>query len=47
TNMINWLMKGGVSDEQWTTFKAELESKVRIGELQAVYQAAYDRYQAE
>lgn len=44
TNMINWLLKGGVTDEQWSTFLSELESKVKINELKDVYQAAYDRY---
>ena len=45
TNLISWLMKGGVSDEQWDTFQKELESKVKIGEIQAVYQAAFDRFE--
>ncbi len=43
TNMINWLMKGGVKDDQWNTFQNELKTKVRLGDLQDVYQAAYDR----
>ena len=44
TNLINWLLKGGVSDAQWDAFQADLEGKCRINELQKVYQDAYDRY---
>ncbi len=44
TSMINWLLKGGVTDAQWDAFQKDLESKTQINELKAVYQAAYDRY---
>ena len=44
TNLINWLLKGGVTDAQWEAFQADLQGKCRIDELQQVYQAAYDRY---
>ena len=44
TNLINWLLKGGVSDAQWDAFQADLEGKCRINDLQKVYQDAYDRY---
>lgn len=44
TNLISWLLKGGVTDAQWETFQNELNGKVNIGEIQQVYQAAYDRY---
>jgi len=44
TNLISWLLKGGVSDAQWDAFQADLEGKCRINELQKVYQDAYDRY---
>ena len=44
TNLINWLLKGGVSDAQWDAFQADLAGKCRINELQQVYQDAYDRY---
>lgn len=44
TNLISWLLKGGVSDAQWDAFQADLEGKCRIGDLQKVYQDAYDRY---
>lgn len=44
TNLINWLLKGGVSDAQWDAFQNDLNGKVNIAELQQVYQAAYDRY---
>ena len=44
TNLINWLLKGGVSDAQWDAFQSDLEGKCRINELQKVYQDAYDRF---
>ena len=44
TNLINWLLKGGVNDAQWDAFQADLEGKCRINDLQKVYQDAYDRY---
>lgn len=47
TNLIAWLTKGGVSDAQWKTFQNDLTTKIRINELQAVYQAAYDRFASE
>lgn len=44
TNLIGWLLKGGVSDEAWEAFQKDLNGKCNIGGIQAVYQAAYDRY---
>ena len=44
TNLINWLMKGGVSDSQWATFQSDLNGKIKLPEIQKVYQDAYDRY---
>ena len=44
TNLINWLLKGGVTDAQWDAFQNDLAGKCRIDELQKVYQDAYDRY---
>ena len=44
TNLINWLLKGGVTDAQWDAFQADLVGKCRINDLQKVYQDAYDRY---
>lgn len=44
TNLINWLMKGGVSDAEWDAFQKDLTGKVNIGDIQKVYQDAYDRY---
>lgn len=44
TNLISWLLKGGVSDAQWDAFQSDLQGKCRINELQKVYQDAYDRY---
>ncbi|MFV0343366.1 MAG: hypothetical protein ACK5JH_10845 [Anaerocolumna sp.] len=44
TNLINWLMNGGITEDQWNVFQEELENKVRIGELQAIYQQAFDRF---
>lgn len=47
TNLINWLMKGGVSDAEWDAFQNELNGKVALPEIQKVYQDAYDRYAAD
>lgn len=44
TNLIGWLLKGGVSDEAWEAFQKDLNGKCNLGGIQAVYQAAYDRY---
>ena len=44
TNLIGWLLKGGVSDAQWDAFQNDLNGKVQLAEIQQVYQAAYDRY---
>lgn len=44
TNLINWLMKGGVTDEEWVNFQGELNGKVRLPEVQEVYQNAYNSY---
>ena len=47
TNLISWLMKGGVSDAAWTTFQNDLNGKVNLAGIQKVYQDAYDRYIAK
>ena len=44
TNLIAWLLKGGVSDAQWDAFQKDLNGKVNLNEIQQVYQAAYDRF---
>jgi putative aldouronate transport system substrate-binding protein len=44
TNLISWLMKGGVTDADWDTFQNDLNGKVKLPEIQKVYQDAYDRY---
>ena len=44
TNLIGWLLKGGVSDAQWEAFQNDLNGKVQLAESHQVYQAAYDRY---
>lgn len=44
TNLISWLMNGGVSDADWAKFQADLSGKCNLTEIQTVYQAAYDRY---
>ena len=44
TNLIKWLMGGGVSDAQWETFQKDLNGKCNIGGIQKVYQDAFDRY---
>ena len=47
TNLIRWLLNGGISDADWTTFQNELTGKCKIGDLQKVYQDAYDRFTAQ
>ncbi len=44
TNLIQWLMKGGVSDDQWAAFQKDLVNRTNLTAIQEVYQAAYDRY---
>jgi len=44
TNLINWLLKGGVSDAQWTQFQNDLNGKIKLADIQKVYQDAYNRY---
>lgn len=44
TTLIQWLLNGGVSDQEWDAFQKDLENKVQIDRIQSVYQAAYDRY---
>ena len=47
TNVIRWLLNGGVSDSDWEAFQKDLAGKVNLGGLRDVYQAAYDRYAAQ
>ena len=44
TNLISWLMKGGVKDDAWTAFQNDLNGKVNLAGIRKVYQDAYDRY---
>ncbi len=44
TNLIKWLMNGGVSDGDWSTFQTDLTGRTHLEEVKNVYQAAYDRY---
>jgi putative aldouronate transport system substrate-binding protein len=44
TNLINWLLKGGVTDAQWNAFQNDLKGKIKLPEIQKVYQDAYNRY---
>ena len=44
TNLINWLLKGGVSDSQWQAFQNDLNGKINLSEIKKVYQDAYDRF---
>ncbi len=44
TNLVKWLMNGGVSDADWTTFTNDLSGRTNLSGIQEVYQAAYDRY---
>ena len=43
-SLIRWLLGGGVSDAEWTSFQSELTGKVNIDGLRTVYQDAYDRF---
>ena len=47
TNLISWLMKGGVTDAAWTTFQNDLNGRVNLAGIQKVYQDAYDRFAAK
>ena len=44
TNLIRWLLGGGVSDSAWDSFQKELNGKVNLAGLQKVYQDAYNRF---
>ena len=44
TNLIKWLMGGGVSDADWNTFQNDLNGRTHLNDIQKVYQDAYDRY---
>ena len=44
TNLIKWLMGGGVSDADWATFQNDLNGRTHLNDIQQVYQDAYDRY---
>ena len=44
TNLIRWLLGGGVSDADWNAFQNDLNGKVNLAGIQKVYQDAYDRY---
>ena len=46
TNLIRWLLGGGVTDAAWDSFQKDLSGKVNLAGLQKVYQDAYDRYLA-
>ncbi len=46
TNLIKWLMNGGVSDSDWAAFQKDLTGRTHLDEIKGVYQAAYDRYVA-
>ena len=43
TNLIKWLMGGGVSDADWATFQNDLNGRTHLNDIQKVYQDAYDR----
>ena len=46
-HLIDWL-RNGLTDGDWEAFKTELQStRVGLGAVQEVYQAAYDRYAAQ
>ena len=39
-----WLLKGGVSDQQWQTYVNKL-NQMNLAKMMEAYQAAYDRYE--
>ncbi len=47
SKLISWLINGGVSDAEWSTFQKEIVSKCKLDEIQKVYQDAYDRFIAK
>ena len=47
TNLIKWLLNGGVSETDWNSFQTSLAGKVNINGIRDVYQAAYDRYSSK
>lgn len=47
SKLISWLINGGVSDAEWSTFQMEIVSKCKLDEIQKVYQDAYDRFIAK
>lgn len=46
TNLIEWLLKGGVRDNVWNDFKARI-NQIGLPQVQKVFQDAYDRYVSE
>ena len=44
TNLIKWLMNGGVSDGEWFAFQTDLNGRTHLNDVKTVYQNAYDRY---
>ena len=47
SKLISWIINGGVSDAEWSTFQNEIVSKCKLDEIQKVYQDAYDRFIAK
>lgn len=47
SNLIRWLMNGGVSDSDWETFQNDLTEKCKLNEIKSAYQAALDRYNSK
>jgi putative aldouronate transport system substrate-binding protein len=43
TNLIKWLINGGVTDSEWETFQSDLNGKVNLPAVKQVYQDAYER----
>ncbi len=46
TNLIEWLLKGGVKDSAWGDFKTRI-NQIGLPQVQKVFQDAYDRYASE
>lgn len=44
TNLIEWLINGGISEDKWTSFQDNLTERCNIEKIKAVYQNAYNRF---
>lgn len=47
SKLTKWLLEGGVSDKDWNEYKTTLVNQIGMNDYLRVYQAAYDRQQAD